>query len=334
MADQTTIAAGLAVRAADTGRVLMLQRAVADDDPASSKWEFPGGKLDTGESPIQAAIREWQEEIGMTLPTGEFAGGWNGGIYQGFIYVVPREADVPLNSDADDRHVLNPDDPDGDQIEVAAWWPPSDAKAMPGLRDECARTTDWRAIDQAVPDAVFKERVTVVIKDSPTPSGVHVEVPIRASRKRRRRRKPQPETQPETGLAIVKSDRMRQIIYGIVLEPHVEDTQGDWERPIEIEKAAHRYLSKAIRGRARVHTIQHRVRGFFPSGGGIVPVESFIAPCDFSYEGSTDLIRKGSWVLAAHVEDPKLWQDVLDGKFTGWSVGGKGRRVEVVGRTT
>lgn len=174
----------------------------------------------------------------------------------------------------------------------------------------------------------FADRVQVLVKDSPTPSGVHVDVPIRGSRKRRRRKR------PAADVSVVKSDGMRQIIYGVVLEPHVEDTQGDWETPIEIEKAAHRYLSKAIRGRARVHTVQHRVRAFFPSGGGIVPVESFIAPCDFTYEGSTDVIRKGSWVLAAHVEDSKLWQDVVDGKFTGWSVGGSGRRVEVVGRTT
>ena len=306
-------AAGLCVRAADTGRILMLQRALDENDPAASKWEFPGGKLDTGESPLQAAIREWQEEVGMTLPSGEFTGSWAGGVYQGFVYVIPSESDVPLNADPDDRRVLNPDDPDGDQIEVAAWWPPSDARAMPGLRAETARTTDWRVIDAAVPDAVFKSRVRVVAKDPPT----HIEIPVRTGR---RRRKPY--------ASIVKADRAQQIVYGVVLEPFVEDTQGDWERPAEIEKAAHRYLAKVARGRAAVHTVQHRERAFSKADGiGLVPLESFIAPCDFSYEGSADIIRKGSWVLVAKVESPELWQAVLDGKLTGWSVGGRGVRV-------
>ena len=47
--------AGLAVLAADTGRVLMLQRALCDDDPAAGKFELPGGHLAEGEAPRAAA---------------------------------------------------------------------------------------------------------------------------------------------------------------------------------------------------------------------------------------------------------------------------------------
>jgi hypothetical protein len=48
----------------DDGRVLLLKRA-ADSD-AGGTWGFPGGHVDEGESPEQAARREYGEECGMT----------------------------------------------------------------------------------------------------------------------------------------------------------------------------------------------------------------------------------------------------------------------------
>lgn len=155
-AEKDATVAGLCVRAADTGRVLMLQRSIADQkDKAAGKWEFPGGHLEPDESPLQGAVREWQEETGTTLPAGEVAGSWRTGIYEGFVYVVPSEQDVQVNTSPDERRVLNPDDPDGDDVEVVAWWPPSEARAMPGLRDEC-KASDWRLIGNAVDGARFK----------------------------------------------------------------------------------------------------------------------------------------------------------------------------------
>lgn len=151
------VAAGLAVKAADTGRVLMLQRALSDDDPAAGTWEFPGGHVEDGEAPLAAAIREWGEETGARLPQGRVAAQWTSpnGAYQGYVYVIPREADLEINLDHDDRSVLNPDDPDGDDIEVAAWWDPAHAHAMPGLRPECS-STDWAALATAQLEPVAK----------------------------------------------------------------------------------------------------------------------------------------------------------------------------------
>ena len=51
--------AGLALLAGDTGRVLTLQRALSDDDPAGGRWEMPVGGIEEGESPVEGAIREW-----------------------------------------------------------------------------------------------------------------------------------------------------------------------------------------------------------------------------------------------------------------------------------
>ena len=37
-------------------------------------WELPGGKLEEGESPSQAMLREWMEELEITVSTGALLG--------------------------------------------------------------------------------------------------------------------------------------------------------------------------------------------------------------------------------------------------------------------
>ncbi len=46
------------------GRVLMVEPSYKD------YWEIPGGYVEAGESPLHAAIREVQEELGITPPIG------------------------------------------------------------------------------------------------------------------------------------------------------------------------------------------------------------------------------------------------------------------------
>ena len=128
------VAAGIVVRAADTGRILMLQRAVTQDDPAGGHWEFPGGCLDPGEDALEAASREWAEECGMPLPDGEPGGRWQSrnGAYHGFVLTVPSE--FPVHEGRD--QVTNPDDPDHDQVEAIAWWDVSQLQGNPAVRRE------------------------------------------------------------------------------------------------------------------------------------------------------------------------------------------------------
>jgi 8-oxo-dGTP diphosphatase len=47
------------------GRVLIAQR--PEGKPMAGLWEFPGGKVETGETPEQTLIRELEEELGIVV---------------------------------------------------------------------------------------------------------------------------------------------------------------------------------------------------------------------------------------------------------------------------
>jgi 8-oxo-dGTP diphosphatase len=60
------VVAGLIVDAA--GRILITQRRA--DQPLPLQWELPGGKVEPGEAPVEALIRELAEEIGVAVEVG------------------------------------------------------------------------------------------------------------------------------------------------------------------------------------------------------------------------------------------------------------------------
>jgi 8-oxo-dGTP diphosphatase len=59
------VAAGLILRG---GEVLICQRRA--DQAMALKWEFPGGKMEPGESAEQALVRELEEELGISATAG------------------------------------------------------------------------------------------------------------------------------------------------------------------------------------------------------------------------------------------------------------------------
>ena len=102
-------------------------------------WEAGGGHLEPGETPFEAACREWAEEVGCEVPLGQVVSMWQSedGVYQGFVLSVPHEADVPINLDY--PRVENPDAPLHAKPETTAWFHIDHLPGMPGLRTELAR---------------------------------------------------------------------------------------------------------------------------------------------------------------------------------------------------
>ena len=133
---------------------------------------------------------------------------------------------------------------------------------------------------------------------------------------------------PERDVKITKADKKKQIVYATVLAPLSPDSWGDVETPEEIEDAAHRYLLHVWEGtQPAVIGSQHKrpIKA--------VPVESFIAPIDFWYPESPKTeeykVKKGSWVVAIHIQDKNEFEKVLKGVYTGVSVQGLGRRKKI-----
>jgi UPF0271 protein len=56
----------------EAGRVLLTRR--GERMSMAGKWEFPGGKLEAGESPREALVREVAEELGLEIETAERLG--------------------------------------------------------------------------------------------------------------------------------------------------------------------------------------------------------------------------------------------------------------------
>lgn len=112
---------------------------------------------------------------------------------------------------------------------------------------------------------------------------------------------------------IVKTDVEKHYVTGIVYEPMVEDTDGNYMTEDEITKAAHWFMKNA--GDA---DIQH----CFEKAENVEVVESYVAKCDMEIEGQQ--IKKGTWLMTMEVADDDVWSAIEKGEITGFSMGGKG----------
>ncbi|MFA4971886.1 MAG: XkdF-like putative serine protease domain-containing protein [bacterium] len=127
----------------------------------------------------------------------------------------------------------------------------------------------------------------------------------------------------EITVPIAKADAEKQILYGVVMEPDVPDSQidpktgeGDTCSAEEIEKAAHDFLVNY-----RQLGLEHRTQ--LMKGAEIV--ECYLAPMDMTI--GTEAVKQGSWIMAVHAANPALWEDVKKGVFNGFSIQGRSRKV-------
>ena len=121
-----------------------------------------------------------------------------------------------------------------------------------------------------------------------------------------------------SGGRIVKADTEHHYVTGIVYEPMVEDTDGNYMTAEEITKAAYWYAKNGDKV-----DIQHS----FKAIDGATVVESWIAKADFEIEGQK--ISKGTWLMTMEVTDKDVWAAIQKGNITGFSMGGVGEVSEV-----
>ena len=112
-------------------------------------------------------------------------------------------------------------------------------------------------------------------------------------------------------ISIIKGDKNKRLIYGIVYEPNVVDAHGDSITPAELLEAAPGFLEKH-----NSINFMHDTR----INQDAKVVESFIAPITYKVNGET--IKKGSWVMALHILDEKLWDMIMKGIINAFSIEG------------
>lgn len=117
---------------------------------------------------------------------------------------------------------------------------------------------------------------------------------------------------------ILKADSNSHYVTGIVYEPMVEDTDGNYMTEEEITKAAHWFAKNGNKV-----DLQH---SFEPLDGAVV-VESSVTKCDMELDGQT--IKKGTWLMTVEIQNEDVFQAIEKGEITGFSMGGTGVYSEV-----
>lgn len=112
---------------------------------------------------------------------------------------------------------------------------------------------------------------------------------------------------------ILKADADSHFVTGVVYEPMVEDSQGNYMTEEEITKAAYWFAKNGNQV-----DLQH----CFQKCDGAAVVESYVAKCDMEIEG--EQIKKGTWLMTMEITDSDVWDSIQKGDITGFSMGGVG----------
>lgn len=111
-----------------------------------------------------------------------------------------------------------------------------------------------------------------------------------------------------------KQVKSKQMVGGIVYEPNVVDTQGDYADAEEIQKAMYDFMEKYAKNSKRIKINHKGTTHTFPI------MECFQPEHDIQRGGQT--VKKGAWWLMLKVTDKGVWNDIEAGKINGFSMGG------------
>lgn len=107
---------------------------------------------------------------------------------------------------------------------------------------------------------------------------------------------------------VVKDESLeKRIVMAEVYAPDIPDSDGEYMTAEEIEKMAHRFL---LNGRVSEVDIQHDGE----DAPGCTVVESFIA------RKGDDQFIEGSWVVAMHIDNDEVWNQIKKKEINGFSM--------------
>jgi len=119
-------------------------------------------------------------------------------------------------------------------------------------------------------------------------------------------------------MEIIKTDKLKQIVYGVFLWPDKADHDGDIISADDIEKVAHKFIVE-YREIDEMHKRETTDADI---------VESFVAWKDnLEYYGK--MLKQGAWAGAIHIQNKDVWAKVEKGEYRGFSVRITGTRTPV-----
>jgi len=153
--DKLVHAAGVLLTTPDD-KVLFVKRSAIGDHPG--EWSIPGGKVELGETPLAAVIRELREETGFVLKERER---------------LPEEIDHSANPEGIDYRTYRVSirracTPKLNEEHTSYMWAPVDAPPSP-LHPGLAKTLSKIALDEMAANTASKRQLRDTIKYPPEP---------------------------------------------------------------------------------------------------------------------------------------------------------------------
>ena len=115
-------------------------------------------------------------------------------------------------------------------------------------------------------------------------------------------------------LKFMKIQKKEQIVGGIIYEPGVVDTQGDFTDAKEITKAMFKFMERYAEGTNRIKVMHKGNAHKFPI------LENFQPRVDMQIGNET--VKAGSWWMMVKITSAEVWKDIESGALTGFSMGG------------